>query len=71
MITPTEKLIATTALREEQEEEEEEASPLDMCVYCCFFFSRSFSKNVFFAANNHPEHKGDKKRGNFHIKTLN
>jgi hypothetical protein len=31
VITPTEKLIATTALREEQEEEEEEASPLDMC----------------------------------------
>jgi ABC-type arginine transport system permease subunit len=40
VITPTEKLIAITALREETEEEEEEASPLDM--YFCFFFLSLF-----------------------------
>ena len=39
MITPTEKLIAITALREETEEEEEEASPLDMYIFFSLFLS--------------------------------
>jgi hypothetical protein len=39
VITPTEKLIAITALREETEEEEEEASPLDMYIFFSLFLS--------------------------------
>jgi hypothetical protein len=52
VITPTEKLIAITALREEQEEAEEEASPLDMC--CFFFLSLSLSLCVFAAKPQTP-----------------